>query len=150
MICTLGSARTRTPKGVRNLYLKGYGVWATGDICAHHKSHRERSWSSGNAFDKFVAHGEMVASKTGWQNEPLGNCLSSLQYLTVSSLSVAVLIPLGSHSVKQPLLWSGGSTLRMQNRKIIWLGFFLVSLVFNSSRYIICAYFCGLHGVGWG
>lgn len=43
----------------------------------------ERSWSSGNAFDKFVAHVEMVASQAGWLKKPLGNLLNSLQYLTL-------------------------------------------------------------------
>lgn len=88
---------------------------SSGGVCACDKSHRERSWSSGNAFGKFVAYEEMVASKTG--QGAFGKLFEVITVPHHSSLLVTVLIPLGSHSVKLPLLWSGGSILRMQNRK---------------------------------
>lgn len=58
---------------------------------------KERSWSSGNAFDKLVAHGEMVASKAGWHKESLENLGFELTAVThPSSVLITVLIPLAS------------------------------------------------------
>lgn len=58
---------------------------------------QERSWSSGNAFDKLMAHGEMVASKAGWHKESLGNLGIELTVVThPSSVLITALIPLAS------------------------------------------------------
>lgn len=62
-----------------------------GHVCSD-KLHREMSWSSGNAFGKFVAHGEMVAPRTG--RGAFGKLFELFTVPHYSSSLVTVLIPL--------------------------------------------------------
>lgn len=59
--------------------------------------------------------------------------------------------PIGKLMCQSPS-GSGRSFLTKQERKIIWLSFFIVFLVFRHAKekYVIYGYFCRLYSVGWG
>ena len=62
-------------------------VWcpSRGGVCAHDKLDRERSWSSGSAFRRFVAFGELVASRGGRHRELLGSHCSTSAFFPVGN-----------------------------------------------------------------
>lgn len=126
-------------------------VWclSSGAVCAHDKSDRERSWSSGSAFGKFWAHRETVASKAGWHKEkswfwthcgtspffPVGNCINPTGKLVHQAVAAGV--------------WKDFSQGTEQKNNLVGSLHFLFSIQTLQGT-IIYGYFCRLHSVGWG
>lgn len=109
---------------------------SSGGICASDKSHREMSWSSGNAFGKFVALGEMVASKTG--KRAFGKLFELFTVPHHSSSLVTVLIPLSSsHYCGLEGIFSGCRT----EKHFSWVSSFSFWYSQLKEKYIIMIIF---------